>query len=98
MDKIIEDILEEIKKEVKILKKEEEAALKEWGKALVKIKIAQEKNSSEEEKKRLLKTEAYLWRGIESLKARLIGKIEDRVWDFVERLLNLLKKVMLSTI
>lgn len=93
---IVQELIEKLKEEIGILTKEEKDNLKEWGIMLIKIKF--QKNNTEEEKKRLKKTEQYLWRGVESMKVRIMGKVEDRVWDFLEKLLNLLKKVCLSSL
>ena len=95
--KIIKKVIEEISKEFKGKKvKDLKEQIKYWGEIIIKLRIVKLEEEDEEEIKRIERTEEYAWAAIASLKAEYSKLIEKKTWDVTEKILKLLRKVILD--
>lgn len=98
MDEIKElakEILKKLAEEFKEDAKEVASQMGDWAKILAKIKYEIAKGGDEDKIKELKKSEDYAWAGILALKAEYAKIIEEKTWNFVEKVLRLIRIVFL---
>ena len=92
----LEAILNELKKFFGKTAKEVGIELQIWGQYLLLLREALAAAGTKEEKERILRTEKYAWRGIETLKNKYEQNLEEISWKVFEKLLKILRNVLLA--
>jgi len=94
-EELMKEVASEIADEFKDKAEEAKQDLKYWGEKIVQLRIAMLTGSAAEIEE-LKKSEEYAWNAIISLKTKYSYIIEEKSWLVAEKLLKVLKRVILS--
>lgn len=94
-DEIVKEITKEISKEFKEYAEKAKFDLEYWSKKMIELRIAKLKGDAKEIEN-AKKSEEYAWAAVASLKAKYSKILEDSAWKILEKVLQILRRVLLS--
>lgn len=94
-EKLMQGILDEASKLFGQHYEKVKPELIKFGEIILKLRVAKFMGSAEQVKE-LEKSEQYVWQALKVLKSEMTKDFNESAWTFAEKLMNLMKKVLLS--